>query len=945
MVRSARFLVVPIVFALGTTVPGAQSPGAAQQPTGLTAARALAAGGKHADALALLETAVSNYARAGDRKGEAEAELLRSTSLRAAGDRPAALKAAERTLLLAAGADLQVRALVQLARIHSDGGQEAAAAGLLQRAWTLAHPSGDAKLAMQVGEARAANARALGNGADAVRAFGDVIAAADRSGSLDFSVRARSGRSSALLGLGRFDEALVDGERASALAAKAPARLRANATFALAQVHAHLWNLDRAAQLWEQAIALYREAGLQIGVALSLRQSMDTWFALRDFERAFKDGSAALALYERSGSQGSTPDTLARLALIQVRRGDRASARTFADRARSLSADVPARRRIFIENDLGLLELYGGRPDAAAVMFEGVLTLAREQQDSEYEWRALYGLGRSALARGRAPEAQPHLQDAVAIVERMRKGLPAPEQRASFMTQRLMVYHALIDALMARSAAPGDWFARRAFDVAETGRARALADQLAEAGSREADPAMRHIAAEEAASSRRLSMIQKSLRAETEPSRRAVLTRQLTQAEHDYESLVARARRDNPRRASMAWPQPVTASGVRTLLGPDEAIVAFAAGEQGGWAWAIRSGQLFAYGIPPSAEVDHLVRRLRSAAMNGDMSALQEAGLAASRVLFGPAAHVLRGATRLIVIPDGSLHRLPVAALRDFEDGWMIEKRAVSLAPSATVLASLRGRPVSASRQLLAFAAPRGFAGRDGPVLRGDGALPVLAHAEFEAREAVSLARGRSALRVPARERDVRDPAAGRYRVLHFATHAVVDERVPRRSAILVEADEDDDGLLQLNEIAHLQLDAPLVVLAACRSQMGRALQGEGLLSLSRAFLQAGARGVVASLWDVADDDSRRLLRAFYQHARRGVAADEALRFAQLDQLRAGGRGRPARWAAFVVSGDASAHVLDPFAPVPVPDRPLMAGGVTLGLLLAVGLFMIGRRA
>ncbi len=328
--------------------------------------------------------------------------------------------------------------------------------------------------------------------------------------------------------------------------------------------------------------------------------------------------------------------------------------------------------------------------------------------------------------------------------------------------------------------------------------------------------------------------------------------------------------------------------------------------------------------------------------MNGHRDDLRVAAAEATAALFGPAADVIRGTDRLLVIPHGSLHRLPLAALRDVDDGWMIEKRAVSMAPSATILASLRSQPPSASRQLLAFAAPRGLAALDGDSSRSSGELPRLANAEFEAREAVSLARGDSSMHVPARERDVRASAAAGYRVLHFAAHALVDERVPRRSAILVEADGDDDGMLQLNEIAQLRLDAPLVVLAACRSQMGRALQGEGLLSLSRAFLQAGARGVVASLWDVGDDDSRRLMRAFYQHARMGMPADQALRFAKLALLL--GASPHARWAAFVISGDSSAPVLDTALSKRGDDTPLVAAGGTVALLMAVTAFMFARR-
>lgn len=178
----------------------------------------------------------------------------------------------------------------------------------------------------------------------------------------------------------------------------------------------------------------------------------------------------------------------------------------------------------------------------------------------------------------------------------------------------------------------------------------------------------------------------------------------------------------------------------------------------------------------------------------------------------------------------------------------------------------------------------------------------------------------------------LKGPDAGRYRILHLAAHAIADEIVPRRSAILLSPTEQDDGLLQVSEIANLSLNADLVVLSACRSHVGRLVRGEGLLSLSRAFMHAGASAVVATSWAVADRETAWLMRRFYSALRRGAAPDEALRDAQLAALRsAGARAAPATWAAFVVFGDARTPVLDP----PAISRVQIAG-IVLFVLLAV---------
>ena len=167
---------------------------------------------------------------------------------------------------------------------------------------------------------------------------------------------------------------------------------------------------------------------------------------------------------------------------------------------------------------------------------------------------------------------------------------------------------------------------------------------------------------------------------------------------------------------------------------------------------------------------------------------------------------------------------------------------------------------------------------------------------------------------------------------------------VPRRSAILLEGDQSDDGLLQLHEISALQLGADLVVLSACHSYSGRAIRGEGLASLGRAFLQGGARAVVASVWDVDDRTSPSMMRAFYASLAGGAPPDAALRTAQLQMLRAGGPSAATEaWAGFTVTGVTG----DPLFAPPPPGRPVLAAAL---LISAVGIpwllmFRRGRRA
>ena len=145
-------------------------------------------------------------------------------------------------------------------------------------------------------------------------------------------------------------------------------------------------------------------------------------------------------------------------------------------------------------------------------------------------------------------------------------------------------------------------------------------------------------------------------------------------------------------------------------------------------------------------------------------------------------------------------------------------------------------------------------------------------------------------------------------RFVHFAVHGVVDQRTPLDSALALSStgvpeEGRDNGLLHAWEIfERVRLDADLVTLSACGSAAGADRPGEGIIGLTRAFTYAGARSVLASLWNVGDASTGTFMKTFYERWARGDSKAEALRQAQVDAIRRG--QRPLRWAAFQLYGD-----------------------------------------
>jgi CHAT domain-containing protein len=152
-------------------------------------------------------------------------------------------------------------------------------------------------------------------------------------------------------------------------------------------------------------------------------------------------------------------------------------------------------------------------------------------------------------------------------------------------------------------------------------------------------------------------------------------------------------------------------------------------------------------------------------------------------------------------------------------------------------------------------------------------------------------------------------PDLGDYRIVHFATHGLLNNLHPELSGLVLSLVGRDgrpqDGFLRLHDVYNLKLGADLVVLSACRTALGSDVRGEGLVGLTRGFWYAGAPRVVASLWDVRDQATAELMRRFYRRLLRdGLRPAAALRAAQLSMLKEERWSSPYYWAGFVVQGE-----------------------------------------
>jgi CHAT domain-containing protein/tetratricopeptide (TPR) repeat protein len=582
---------------------------------------------------------------------------------------------------------------------------------------------------------------------------------------------------------------------------------------------------------------------------------------------------------------------------------------------RSLAAwNADPLKRAWLHTGLGDAQLAQGRLAEARDSFEAALAEAAPIPTLEGTWRARFGLGRCAEEAGDARAASELYARAIEDVEALRSELTVPVLRVSWQGSKRDLYA----RALALHAARGD--VEAAFRVAQAAQARTLLelrDPVLAPSPGEETAELRAAEARVRALDQRLAGL--PVAGDTGPAR-TELERRQQEARAEFERVRLELELADPRQAQLqGLAQGPTIAELRAALGDDERLLQVAVGAEETWLFVIGpdSARVEPLAIG-AAELASAVERVlqpieRLARGERDLATLGFDTRAAHELyeaLLGPVAGDLVGCRTLWLVRDGPLRRLPFALLvvrrekRPFDPArlfaqyegcrFLVEDVALAELPIAGLLTA-RPRERTTTVEHLVIGAPE-------PWPAGAAELPLAANEARALAASVPSPSDRLLIGSAASEAEVAAllPTA---RLVHLATHGLLDDRHPAFSRLALAPDDEHDGWLHAHEIERLTLGAERVVLSACETVLDEG-RGEGFLGLVRAFLVAGARSVVASAWTVDDAATATLMKVYASHLAAGIDPVQALRAAQIEAMRGPGRPgmslvHPVFWAGF----------------------------------------------
>ena len=674
---------------------------------------------------------------------------------------------------------------------------------------------------------------------------------------------------------------------------------------------------EEALQFFDRAIRLASETTDAGFPFMAYEGKGDALLALNRPGEARTILEKALAEAKREDKRGHEADCLILLGKLFRRENDQAKAVESLEAAGALANSLKFYRMV-ADTMFELAPIYQQQGDfrTAEARLSMGLEASQRVGDRYYIPRNLTSLADLKAQQGQLRAADSLYAQAEDVIDGLLVDMPGSYSKSSLLAAMSATY------LGHFRLAVENHDVRQAFEILERARGRTAADIL-----RSHRAITSHEPSGAVGIENSISLLQLRLMRSQSADERNRLLEDLEEQDERLAYLTESLKRLAP----TSFTKPADLSTVQGSLRDDELLVEYVLDDSQSFCVLLTREQASVEVLPTSRrEIEDLTDRYLA-----QIEAKQPSSETSRQIytlLVAPVLHRF-DAARLVIVPDGKLHLLPFDSLQDGNGHYLFASRTVSYSPSATVLEVLRTerRPVLPARAFLGvgdviyqkddglLAKLGGESTIPGKILRGlhdltGLPLPNLPESGEEVIAAERQIGGKNSvvlLGKDATEGAFQSLPLGDFKIIHLAVHAIPSSQYPQRAALVLGRDgKFGDGLLQEREIAWLPLNADLVTLSACDTGVGRLEGEEGVNNLAQSFIFAGARAVVATLWEAQDNATNSLMQYFYRHLGDGQDKASALREAKVDFLEKYGRSAlPYYWAGFVMIGEGAGTI------------------------------------
>ncbi|WP_392482354.1 CHAT domain-containing protein [Nostoc sp. C110] len=717
----------------------------------------------------------------------------------------------------------------------------------------------------------------------------------------------------------------------------------------IGSVYHFLGEKQKALDYYNQSLSLKRQVGNKAGIATTLNNIGKVYLDLGEKQKALSYFSQALSLYQQAkdAEKEGIPTALSNIGTVYLELAEQQKALSYFSQALILYRQAGDKGGIATAlNNIGKAYSNLGEHQKALDYYSQSLLLYQQTGNKAREARTLYNIAFVQHDAGNFQSALTQIERVIKIVEDLRIKIDSQELRTSYFATVQNYYEFYVDLLMQlHKQQPSQGYDALALQASERARARSLLELLAEANADIRQGVEPKLLAQEHKLQQQLDVLEKR--------RIQVLGGKHTEAQvqaleedtevllEQYKQVQAKIRATSPRYAALTQPQPLSLVQIQQqVLDENTLLLEYSLGEKRSYLWAVTNKSITSYELPKRADIEATVQKFRQEITTPYLKHSPSLYVLSQQIL-APVAQQLQK-KRLAIASDGALQYVPFAVLttgssRNYEP-LLLNHEIITL-PSASTLAILRsehkGRK-SAPKTLVVLADPI-FNSDDERLQKkaqvsrlpapesnldnlaltrsaqdSDISFERLRFTRQEAEQILSLvpiSDRKQAFDFNASRTTASSENLSQYRIIHFATHGILNSKHPELSGVVLSLFDDkgipQNGFLRLHDIFNLNLQAELVVLSACKTGLGEEVKGEGLVGLTRGFMYAGSPRVVVSLWSVDDQATSELMKVFYKKMlQEGLKPAAALRTAQIEIWRTQKYAAPYYWAPFTLQGE-----------------------------------------